>query len=612
MNNKNIIDLVDFFNKAPKADDKTQLDFFDVNQYALENGYLIHPDCCTQIAIDWIDRLPVDYNSTFYKEWHDVTNKDRFEIFEDQLIHYATTYGTDFSFGNGYVPNDGSKSPSLKNLKVIEPITYEDLFKECCFLVKSGIALSKTTLKAVCGFIVDYIKEDLEKRIDLLDINEVKNKEAFAYLSLHLKKFPSDEFSLLRCLVYQYTDSTILIKNKKAISDIKESALDFDNLPDVNHPLLNLSSNDLKNLSKIFYRFKPLFLAMKTKKTASIINKIRKLAIKNHTPMKKGFWETIVSDQKSYKEIEDKIDELDNFRKVRILQAINVALYSNENSKIYTIRNGKIFVRNSYNPQYNKEYLRMIRPIFENSLIESLSKKACKVNFPYEFNITVPSSEKTFVGNYPIYTSIRIGENGIVGINWKNSDGTRDFDLSMLTLDGNKLGWNSNFYNDDMSVIYSGDMTNANPDATELFYIKDYCPDSIVKINQFNGEPISKFLFFVATEVLDYKDMKNHMVDENHIRFKTFVDIDNEKEKTMGFVHKGILHLMNLTSGSGRVSIGGKYFHDYIETISERTKCALKLKDILLRAGFVEDKNNPDIDFNNISKTEIIKLFSNN
>ena len=39
----------------------------------------------------------MQYNSTFYKTWNDVTSKSRLHLLVDQLVHYMTTYGTDFT-----------------------------------------------------------------------------------------------------------------------------------------------------------------------------------------------------------------------------------------------------------------------------------------------------------------------------------------------------------------------------------------------------------------------------------------------------------------------------------------------------------------------------------
>ena len=86
-------------------------------------------------------------------------------------------------------------------------------------------------------------------------IDDVKNKEAQATIAALTGVYPQDEFALLRCLVYRATGSTMLIKSKDVIACVKKNA---DKIP-----LGVLSDAQLVKLSRIFLRFKPLFLAMK-------------------------------------------------------------------------------------------------------------------------------------------------------------------------------------------------------------------------------------------------------------------------------------------------------------------------------------------------------------
>jgi hypothetical protein len=130
-----------------------------------------------------------------------------------------------------------------------------------------------------------------------------------------------------------------------------------------------------------------------------------------------------------------------------------------------------------------------------------------KVKLPDNINFMVPKSEKSFIGNLPIGSYIPLTDkNAIIGINWKQADGARDLDLSYVDIDDKKTGWNSDYTNDGNTIIYSGDMTLANPEATELLYAKEgkFLP-GIVKVNLYNGNDNSKFKFFVATE--DYEKM---------------------------------------------------------------------------------------------------------
>ena len=99
------------------------LSFATVNTEAVKKGYIVHPDACTKSVLNFIREQNVDYNSTFYKTFEDVTSKSRFELFIDQVLHYASTYGTDYQ-GEAYVPNE--------NYKDIITFTYYNW--KCCFI----------------------------------------------------------------------------------------------------------------------------------------------------------------------------------------------------------------------------------------------------------------------------------------------------------------------------------------------------------------------------------------------------------------------------------------------------------------------------------------------
>ncbi len=606
------IGLIDYFHKALPSTKGNKLGFVDVNRVAVKFGYAVHPDCCSRVVLDWLHTLTENYNATFYKEWNDIITSSRFKLYVDQLIHYATTYGTDFSLGNGYVPNEGSVQPDFKKLKVIEPISKNELFEKCISVVKSGIALKTKTTKDLCDFIVqhlrDYIIDNPESDRSLVSLDDIKNKEAQAYLAVQMHEFPKDPFAILRCLMYRYTEKMLLIKDRGTIARIKISAENFEKLDE--HPFDGLTEKNIDDLSKIFYRFKPIFLAMKTESTAHVINRLRKLARTNHVPLQKGFWETVAYDRKPVEEIKSRISELDNFRKVRILQAIKVALFSNENSKVYPIRNGKVYTRCNYAPRYDREYLIEILPIFENSLVESLSKKACKVKFSPHFNLAIPSTEKTFVGNIPFGSSVKFEKNAVVGIFWKEEWGCHDFDLSFYNTKGEKIGWNSMYQNP--SVVYSGDMTNANPYAVETMFIRNYCEDAVVYVNEYNGEDRAKFRFFFANEEMNPRDMKNRMVDPNNIKLDTMIEVDDERQKSVGLIHHNTFYFMDLCSGGRNVSLYTEHGEEFIRTMCNRTKCFVDLKNILLKAGFVEvsEGETPDIDFSEPDKDTIINLLS--
>ena len=226
--------LIDYFKRGLVSSDKSDnMDFAAINKKAVKLGYIISPDCCNKYVDEWLDSLTANYNATFYKEWNDVISKSRFELFVDQIRHYASTYGKLLEGkeveGNGWIPNDGGITPRFEDLKVIEPITKEELADKCFEVLKAGIALKDSTMKVLCGFWYDVRVKDVDwKKTDLSEaLSLVKNKEAMAYLSQKMNILPSDEFGMLRCIALAYVGKPALIKSKATVATIKKKASDY-------------------------------------------------------------------------------------------------------------------------------------------------------------------------------------------------------------------------------------------------------------------------------------------------------------------------------------------------------------------------------------------------
>jgi hypothetical protein len=627
--------IIDYFRRGPVSDASEKVDFSEVNSVSAPLGWIVHPDCCNKSVEAWLRTLTRNHNATFYKEWQDVVSKSRLELLLDQLLHYATTYGEleegREPEGNGYVPNSDPMPDAFRKMQVLEPISEDELAEKCMEVVKSGIALKERTMKDMTDFWYEKKGSKLSKD-DLSNlISEIKNREATVYLSDKAGVLPADEFGMLRTLVFKYSGSPMVIKSRKALQDIKYGTSLFeDERRKAKSPLLSLTDRQLERLSRIFLRFKPIFLAMKTASTASVINKLRRLAAKNHRPMKPGFWENLLSSKATVSEVRDRLPELDPWRKIRIMMLLKSRMARKPEDSMYIIRNGKMFVRKGYAPKYDQDRLSQLYFAFEESLVDSIRNKACTVRFPENYEIALPTSEKNFVGNFPYGTSFRLTSDNIVGVYWRNEWGTRDYDLSMVSIDGGKIGWNAAYYGfgrgysgDGSKVVYSGDMTNANPEAVELLYIAKSCPDGIVKLNKFNGDDDSKFRFFFANDKFDRSWPKGRMVDPDKIKFDVMVDFQGQGEKSIGVILNDRFTLMDLGTARGRVSVGGKYAENVIEGIKARAEGFVPLKEILLRAGFTVwdpekavDPENPEkvvepgLDLTKLEKDTLIKLFS--
>jgi len=638
--------LITMFNVAPKASDDEKLSFEKVNAESAKYGWIVHPDCCSKTTLAWIKaEARTNYNKTFYAKWEDITSKTRFELLVDQLIHYATTYGTGFTAGQGYVPNqEADVEIPYQSFKVIMPATEEEIYNRCIKMLQSGIALESETL----NILIDYIvKEDRYTKYGL-NIDSIKNKEAIIMLMDTTNIFGTDPFNMLRYFVFKATGKAMLIKDRRTIQTIKENAEKVD--------FTRLSETECNILASVFYRFKPLFLAFKhtadqgsakvfkneafrkaasklkaavtsCPTNASVINHIRRLAVKAHKPFTPGFWETILTEEKSLTEVANRLakDKITNFKKITLMQGI-LAKIQNASGKMYVIRNGKMWVREDA-PKVSQgmnSYLMRVYGMLEDSIVQSIKGKACAVRYPKNVNLTVPTSEKNFIGNYPFGTSVDMGEDhNVIGIYWRNEWGTRDFDLHLADIDGNSYGWNAGYTDGRNQIIFSGDMTNAEPEATELFYISKECPDGKVSVSQFSGASKSQFKFFVARE--NRSNMKDRgygsyggkpcpMCDPNNIKAEFIIPVDGERDKQCALIVDNRVYLMDLTQGGGRVP-NQKYAQVYIENLKNKCRSFVDLKPILEKAGFtfVEDgdeKTEVALDLTQLSKDTLIDLFS--
>lgn len=637
--------LIKLFNCA--LVENTNLTFAEVNAKAVLRGYLIHPDVCNESVMKFLDEIAINPNATFYKEWNDVISKSRFELLIDQLIHYSTTYGTDFTEGNGYVPNDGAENvPAFTTLKVIMPISEDELAARCYKLLASGIALKETTMKDCADFIIEHMHKDI-------NVDEIKNREALIYICDAIGKYPTDSNNLFRFIMYKTTGSTMIIKNADTINSIMRSSHQFD--------FSVLSEENMVALSRIFLRFKDLFLAFKhtcdvtqvkydvfgrkdnicnktTSKNAPYINKLRKMAVKNHTPMRPGFWQNIfnMKDQATYDVIQKHLVDLTPYKKVALMQTCLERASGLSDSQIYLVRNQKLFMRKGYKPVTDPEYAMSIYVMLGASLIEDLKKNATKkvttidpstgesivtetpvvIKKADGVKISLPTSEKSFIGNYPFGTSYDLDADNYFGIYWRGEWGTQDYDLSFLNYNGSKIGWNSSFYDKHQDVIFSGDRTSAYPDAAEVLYIRKNAPKGLIKVNQFRGSSKSKYQFFFGKDHMTSfsNNSTGHMVDPNSIKLTVEVAHENQKEQTLGVVNGNSIVLMAVNTGNQMVSRGRTYQTDIIDNIMHKSTCFVEALPFLEAAGYmiVDDTytGQVDIDFNNLDKDSLIKLMA--
>ena len=578
---------------------------------ALKSGYIIHPDLLNTDLEAFISTQSIDVNSTFYKRWKDVLDRDRFQLFIDQVMHYASTYGTLYTQeGNGYVPNDGAEAPDFSEYTMIVPITQEELYRRCLAVVDSGAALKVETVRALCGPVAEHVAAHPDEPFDLFAL---RNREAVSILCESLGVRPEEPVALLRYILYRTTGQTLLIQSDAMLGKVRANADKFD--------FHELTQQELDALASIFYRFKDLFLAFRTveeydqKRNAfvlrpsvsrPVINRIRRAAPKRHVPMQAGFWESLLAGEVGEQELRARLDGIGNFKLVTLLQAVRERLLLRPgDTQMYLIRNGSTWFREAPEREPDRDYLYMLERVLRERLVRNLAPKACRVRFPEGgLRLTCPASEKNFLGNLPFGSSYPVSDHNFFGIYWRGAWGTEDFDLSFVDWSGAKTGWNAEYNTG--QTLYSGDMTSANPEASEVIYCKESLPAGSIYVNRYNGAPGSRFRFFFGQQ--DIVNLtENYMVDPNALHISEEL-VSDRREKMVGVVCLGRIWLMDLGVGEGRVSDGEDAGRKEA-VIARKAQCFLPLREVLLEAGFTES-DEPELDLRELKKDTLLSLFA--
>lgn len=543
-----------------------------------------------------------DLNKTFHKSWQKIKESTRFQLLVDQILHYMTTYGTDFQSDFIYIPTEKLDIPRVDintlKFKVIRGYTREELIDKSLSLLTSGVALKQETINDVLSLLhdeLDYTFSGKEK---------INNKEAVVQLAEVYGVLPTNPTEFLRYIVYRTTGESLLIKNDYLISSIKSSTF---------NPTPLFKKFGLKRLAEIFNRFEPLFLAYKNR-SRKTINKISKLSKTYHKPLVENPLNNVTNAILSV----DDTHWLENATTFSLLKALNAChtRLQGQTNFMYNVRNGKSWVE--FNDVNNADVWQHNYSTILSHLKERLDFTGKEFYVPSNIEYSVPTSEKQFVGNIPMGTRV-YGKKLAVGMYWENEWGARDLDLSGVTQNNTKVGWNARYSSDNNSLLYSGDITSAPNGAVEYLYANKGLSDPVlVNMNIYSGNDGSGYKIIVGSGDDISKD---YMMNPNNLIFEQRVEAV-QKQMILGlFLPKGeskqqSFIVLNGGSGSLRVStsmsdvskIGNK-------ALVEEWQYKLSLKDIIeLLGGTVHsdtiDENTIDLSIENLEKDTILNLFS--
>lgn len=546
--------------------DKTKVAFNLVNAQSMKQGIFVPEELCYEWLFEYLNDIAINPNSTFYKSWENIISKTRIELALDQILHYLSTYGTGFE-GETFTLNDGTTVDfPFKELKVLEGITMDELIPEIQKLGYSNIAFSDE--------ILDFLYEN--KRY--LEIDKIKNR------TLKMMCIPNDyQFNngqeCLSWILYDFFNITMLIKNKETLSQI---------IP--RDDLLPVLEKNKEVLASVFLRNKDVFMQFKKcKELCHIINVIRKLASKLHKPIKKSPW--LQLEELSYSEREKLFKNASIFKLAQMYNALN------NPTGYYIIRNGKAFYKESAVREINNSLLTEI-------LINIVNKipKVKSVALPKGIELAMPTSEKNFIGEIPLGSTVNCADkNTLIGIYWRNEWGAKDLDLHAYLINGMRIGWNCDYYSE-QDIIYSGDMTNANPEASEVLWFKNQPIDSIISVSEFFGDYKYAYDIFIAQESITKFDA-GYMVDPRNIIYKTQMNFENKSDVTLGYFKDGkfVFHSCNVGYGQTPNDWRCKILNHLMECSYLTIREILELADIEI---------SDDAEIKLTSKGDLINFFS--
>lgn len=585
----------------------------------ISNGYILNhaidPKESTLKEIESIVGISGEKaNASFHKSWKIVRDSDMEVLVVQQIMHYFTTYGFEalgiYNKNTVYVPVEVLKIPKIKkgiSLIVVKAMTSQEIL-DAILVLGAGIALASTTLNDIMAIVET-------NKYDSVFVEKINNRELKTRLYEFYDIVPAKPVEYLRYVIQQITNESLLIKNDYLISMIKASEGKF---------LDHLIKKAPKDLASIFFRYKPLFLAMKSiSKNKHFFNRLRKDANKMHKALPTDYLNGVTSQIKN-KELNLKVlrKHLKNasiFRKIRLAYALNNRINSC-NSIVYKVRNGRGWVTDfEWDNELNNRTQKALKNVLL-SISDSIQKNVSGKTFyiPENIHYVLPATEKQFIGNLPSNTYATVPNDMIIGVHWTNTNRRIDLDFSMIQQSG-KFGWDAG-YRQGKDVLFSGDLVNApKPNgASELFYMSEAQEEAnILMLNYFNFSADDKvtFKFFVANEKTKKLD-KNYMVSPNNIILSCNVETD-QKQMILGLVisvnGENRLYFSNTSIGNSITSRTNEVSTKARNFMVASCVGAINLETILTMAGANIVSKKPEEEYVDLSpealdKTTIIDL----
>lgn len=323
------------------------------------------------------------------------------------------------------------------------------------------------------------------------DYDKVQNNELRAALYTKGCKVKSAD-ELVRIIIYVTTHQGMLIKNKETFSNIRAGVARLDTT--------FLEDNE-RELATVFNRYKPIFLSLKCHGLhKNAVNRISRLSKILHKPLKQSPAKTFLADF-----IANRAPDVSALSARDIFKLLQLSAYKKKGIDIdvFNIRNGKAWVQKD-RETVDTKVLCLLEDVLLRALGDLVDLKGKRVLVDTHVDYGLPVSRKQTIGNIPFGTKITMENDQVsVGIYWKNEWGSRDLDLSAVNLNGERIGWGSySAYDQQKDLMFSGDMTNADPFATE--FVTSVGRDYGLFVNNYSNIPNAGFELLIGEAITEW------------------------------------------------------------------------------------------------------------
>lgn len=544
---------------------------------ALRHGILIDPiiKINKDTADALIDLYGIDLNNanaTFYQTFEEREQLSWDKVLLDRLVHYATTYGGLAPFlGGVYIPNSQEQltqefAQTMTKIEVVSPAEMKEALQ---IFVNQPLALPSEDIKDLAQVVHDY---DLET-------NTIQNKKLLIQLALNYDILPENPQLFLRVLLAKALDTTELINNRRTRNRLDNALSDNFKAYAVRELVKKyLKTYDAQALANHYRPYKKLWLIIRKAGLQKEINLIKRLSDKKHVSH-----ETFTIFEKA-----QNLNALNNYQLIKLYNHVaEQSILPETYVQLYRIRDGRVYVTDKR--RKDRTNIKALQVEITAELRQRFQQKTLKFYQPdASISIKLPTSAKSFIGSYPLYTTIQTDDQYQVGIYWNVNC---DLDLHGHHVNGNHCG----YYTENIEgCTHTGDMTRLNSNGFAAEAIKSKNVAGITySVNRFNA-PTSTTCNIYLARIFEGNPTK--VLENGHLLFHTKMQLIQKEMQFATSINHGLI-LTNLALG-GRVP-NHLQSEKIIEAVARKATTTLNLKTFakLVGASFVDTPEEATHDF---------------